>query len=157
MGGARRRALDPRRRAAWIAAWPAGVALLARRAARFRQHVVGNARLRARAHPAVVGRCRRWHRDGVRPGTDRGNLHVPSAMSLAIRSTADERMDTDCAGFEDYRRCLRDLSRVNTVTLTHRPMLRWLSRETTGLREFSLLDVACGYGDALRRVRRWAA
>jgi len=78
-------------------------------------------------------------------------------MSLAIRSTADERMDTDCAGFEDYRRCLRDLSRVNTVTLTHRPMLRWLSRETTGLREFSLLDVACGYGDALRRVRRWAA
>ena len=55
-------------------------------------------------------------------------------MSLAARSTADERMDTDCVDFDDYRRCLRDLSRVNTVTLTHRPMLAWLARETAGLR-----------------------
>jgi len=78
-------------------------------------------------------------------------------MSLAARSTADERMDTDCADFEDYRRCLRDLARVNTVTLTHRPMLNWLARETAGLQAFSLLDVACGHGDALRRVQRWAA
>ncbi|HET7883383.1 MAG TPA: methyltransferase domain-containing protein [Acetobacteraceae bacterium] len=78
-------------------------------------------------------------------------------MSLAIRSTADERMDTDCADFADYRRCLRDLSRVNTVTLTHRPMLAWLARETVVMKEFSLLDVACGYGDALRHVHRWAA
>ena len=53
-------------------------------------------------------------------------------MSLAARSTADERMDTDCVDFDDYRRCLRDLSRVNTVTLTHRPMLAWLARETGG-------------------------
>ena len=66
-------------------------------------------------------------------------------------------MDTDCADFEDYRRCLRDLARVNTVTLTHRPMLNWLARETAGLQAFSLLDVACGHGDALRRVQRWAA
>jgi 2-polyprenyl-3-methyl-5-hydroxy-6-metoxy-1,4-benzoquinol methylase len=78
-------------------------------------------------------------------------------MSLATRSTAGERMDTDCVDFEDYRRCLRDLARVNTVTLTHRPMLNWLTRETAGLQAFSLLDVACGHGDALRRVQRWAA
>jgi len=77
-------------------------------------------------------------------------------MSLAARSTADERMDTDCVDFADYRRCLRDLSRVNTVTFTHRPMLAWLARETQGLDRFSLLDVACGHGDALRRIRRWA-
>ena len=77
-------------------------------------------------------------------------------MSLAARSTADERMDTDCVDFDDYRRCLRDLARVNTVTLTHRPMLAWLARETAGLRSFSLLDVACGHGDALRRIHRWA-
>jgi 2-polyprenyl-3-methyl-5-hydroxy-6-metoxy-1,4-benzoquinol methylase len=78
-------------------------------------------------------------------------------MSLAARSTTDERMDTDCIDYDDYRRCLRDLARVNTVTLTHRPMLTWLERETAGLRSFSLLDVACGYGDALRRIHRWAA
>jgi 2-polyprenyl-3-methyl-5-hydroxy-6-metoxy-1,4-benzoquinol methylase len=77
-------------------------------------------------------------------------------MSLAMRSTADERMDTDCVDYDDYRRCLRDLARVNTVTMTHRPMLAWLTRETAGLRSFSLLDVACGHGDALRRIQRWA-
>jgi 2-polyprenyl-3-methyl-5-hydroxy-6-metoxy-1,4-benzoquinol methylase len=77
-------------------------------------------------------------------------------MSLAVRSTADERMDTDCVDYDDYRRCLRDLARVNTVTMTHRPMLAWLARETAGLEGFSLLDVACGHGDALRRIRRWA-
>jgi SAM-dependent methyltransferase len=77
-------------------------------------------------------------------------------MSLATRSTADERMDTDCADYADYARCLRDLSRVNTVTLTHRPMLAWLGRETGSLSAFSLLDVACGHGDALRRIRAWS-
>jgi 2-polyprenyl-3-methyl-5-hydroxy-6-metoxy-1,4-benzoquinol methylase len=77
-------------------------------------------------------------------------------MSLRVRSTAPERMDTDCVDLDDYRRCLHDLSRVNTVTMTHRPMLAWLARETAVLREFSLLDVACGHGDALRRVQRWA-
>jgi 2-polyprenyl-3-methyl-5-hydroxy-6-metoxy-1,4-benzoquinol methylase len=77
-------------------------------------------------------------------------------MSLAARRTADERMDTDCVDFDDYRRCLRDLSRVNIVTMTHRPMLRWLGRESAGLRSFSLLDVACGHGDALRLIYRQA-
>jgi trans-aconitate methyltransferase len=78
-------------------------------------------------------------------------------MSFATRSDAPERMDTDCAGFADYRRCLRDLSRVNRVTLTGRPTLAWLGRR--GLRpgdRFSLLDVAFGYGDILRSVRRWS-
>src|SRR5689334_6756043 len=77
-------------------------------------------------------------------------------MSLTIRSTAQERMDTDCLDFEDYRRCLRDLSRVNAVTLTHRPTLAWLARETDGLQSFSLLDVGSGFGDALRLISRWA-
>jgi 2-polyprenyl-3-methyl-5-hydroxy-6-metoxy-1,4-benzoquinol methylase len=77
-------------------------------------------------------------------------------MNLATRSTAAERMDTDCADYDDYARCLADLARVNLVTLTHRSLLAWLARETTGLRSFSLLDVACGHGDLLRRVRRWS-
>jgi 2-polyprenyl-3-methyl-5-hydroxy-6-metoxy-1,4-benzoquinol methylase len=77
-------------------------------------------------------------------------------MKLNARSTEPERMETDCVDYEDYRRCLSDLSRVNVVTMTHRPMLRWLARETRGLTGFSLLDVACGHGDALRGIRRWA-
>ena len=78
-------------------------------------------------------------------------------MSLGVRSTQPERMDTDCVDYDDYARCLRDLARVNVVTLTHRPTLAWLARETRNLASFSLLDVACGHGDLLRRIRRWAA
>jgi 2-polyprenyl-3-methyl-5-hydroxy-6-metoxy-1,4-benzoquinol methylase len=77
-------------------------------------------------------------------------------MSLAARSIAEERMDTDCIDYGDYQRCLRDLARVNTVTLTHRPMLTWLARELGDRKSFSLLDVACGHGDVLRRISRWA-
>jgi SAM-dependent methyltransferase len=72
-------------------------------------------------------------------------------MKLSHRSTQQERMDTDCADFADYSRCLRDLSRVNTVTLTHRPMLAWLAERARP--DFSVLDIACGHGDALRKIR----
>jgi 2-polyprenyl-3-methyl-5-hydroxy-6-metoxy-1,4-benzoquinol methylase len=76
---------------------------------------------------------------------------------LDRRSDAAELMDTDCVDFDDYRRCLSDLTRVNVVTMTHRPTLAWLARETAGQTSFSLLDVACGHGDLLRRIHRWAA
>ncbi len=75
-------------------------------------------------------------------------------MNLAVRSSAPEHMDTDCRDFADYATCLRDLSRVNVVTLTHRPMLNWLARNATQQEEFELLDVASGHGDALRAIRR---
>ncbi len=78
-------------------------------------------------------------------------------MSLAVRSTQPEQMDTDCADYDDYARCLHDLARVNVVTLTHRPTLAWLADETRDVASFSLLDVACGYGDLLRGIRRWSA
>ncbi|HBK09057.1 MAG TPA: hypothetical protein DDZ81_24895 [Acetobacteraceae bacterium] len=73
-------------------------------------------------------------------------------MNLSRRSDTPERMDTDCVDFDDYSRCLRDLSRVNVATLTHRPMLSWLAKHATA--DFSLLDIACGHGDGLRRIRR---
>jgi 2-polyprenyl-3-methyl-5-hydroxy-6-metoxy-1,4-benzoquinol methylase len=75
-------------------------------------------------------------------------------MNLAHRSTQAEQMDTDCADFEEYSRCLSDLSRVNVVTFTHRPMLGWLRHHAGDDRHFSVLDVACGHGDALRHIRR---
>ncbi|MDR3530868.1 MAG: class I SAM-dependent methyltransferase, partial [Rhodopila sp.] len=60
-------------------------------------------------------------------------------------------MDTDCVDFDDYNKCLRDLARVNVVTLTHRPMLAWLARYAKS--NFALLDIGCGHGDALRKIR----
>jgi SAM-dependent methyltransferase len=75
-------------------------------------------------------------------------------MILSARSTQPEQMDTDCIDFDDYARCLRDLSRVNVVTFTHRPMLAWLARQAKDRPDFTLLDIACGHGDALRRIRR---
>lgn len=79
-------------------------------------------------------------------------------MILSHRSAEAERMDTECADYADYSRCLRDLSRVNVATFTHRPMLAWLARRAGGPagvgEAFSVLDVACGHGDALRQIRR---
>jgi 2-polyprenyl-3-methyl-5-hydroxy-6-metoxy-1,4-benzoquinol methylase len=77
-------------------------------------------------------------------------------IDLRHRSATAERMDTDCVDFDDYQHCLADLARVNVVTLTHRPVLAWLSKEASDLPSFSLLDVGCGHGDLLRRVEHWA-
>ncbi|MFL5256164.1 MAG: methyltransferase domain-containing protein [Rhodopila sp.] len=63
-------------------------------------------------------------------------------------------MDTDCHDYADYASCLRDLSRVNVVTFTHRAMLGWLAKQVAETPKFSLLDIACGHGDALRLIHR---
>jgi 2-polyprenyl-3-methyl-5-hydroxy-6-metoxy-1,4-benzoquinol methylase len=75
---------------------------------------------------------------------------------LARRSAEPERMDAELTEYADYRRALADLAGVNRTTFTHRATLAWLRREATALPAFSVLDVACGYGDCLRAVRRWA-
>ncbi len=78
---------------------------------------------------------------------------------LPERSTAAELMDDAGLGAAEYVRCLRDLAAVNRLTLTHRSTLRWLDRATRTLpagAALSVLDVACGGGDLLRAIRRWA-
>ncbi len=68
-------------------------------------------------------------------------------------------MDADTTSEADYSRCLRDLDSVNRLTLTHRATLNWLSRAVGRLPPsagVSILDVACGHGDLLRAIRRWA-
>ncbi len=68
-------------------------------------------------------------------------------------------MDSPSTPPEVYARCLRDLAQVNAVTLTHRATLKWLDAFARGLAEdrpLSILDVACGHGDLLRAIRRWA-
>ncbi len=78
---------------------------------------------------------------------------------LSVRSSQPEEMDNDSVSPETYARCLRDLSRVNMLTFTHRATLNWLTTMTRDLPDggaISILDVACGHGDLLRAIGRWA-
>jgi SAM-dependent methyltransferase len=80
-------------------------------------------------------------------------------MDLSRRSALPEEMDSSTTSAEDYARCLSDLAKLNRVTFTHRPALRWLARATRGLPPgagVSILDVACGDGDLLRAIHSWA-
>jgi 2-polyprenyl-3-methyl-5-hydroxy-6-metoxy-1,4-benzoquinol methylase len=68
-------------------------------------------------------------------------------------------MDAPSTSPEVYARCLRDLSRVNAFTLTHRATLSWIAKVTRSWAKdqpVSILDVACGHGDLLRAIGRWA-
>ncbi|WP_426955993.1 methyltransferase domain-containing protein [Muricoccus radiodurans] len=78
---------------------------------------------------------------------------------LNARSTADEWMDEADATEPAFRGALRDLERINRITLAYRPTLQWLDRlvRETGATELSVLDVGAGGGDMLRAVHRWAA
>jgi SAM-dependent methyltransferase len=76
----------------------------------------------------------------------------------AARSSHDELMDIEAVSFEEFRACLQDLSRVNTLTLGRRPVLAFLERalrHAPGDVPVTILDVACGYGDTLRAIREW--
>jgi SAM-dependent methyltransferase len=80
-------------------------------------------------------------------------------IDLSHRSTQPEEMDAPGTSAEDYTRCIADLASVNRVTFTHRATLNWLTRATRDLPQgasVSILDVACGYGDLLRAIGRWA-
>ena len=52
------------------------------------------------------------------PGLSVETFAFQPPMNLSHAQHAPERMDTDCVDYDDYRTCLRDLSRVNIVTLT---------------------------------------
>jgi 2-polyprenyl-3-methyl-5-hydroxy-6-metoxy-1,4-benzoquinol methylase len=80
-------------------------------------------------------------------------------MNLAARCMTEEVMDSMGLSDAEYARCLGNLATINRLTLTHRPTLAWLGRVTRDLpdaAEISVLDVACGQGDLLRAIGRWA-
>lgn len=78
-------------------------------------------------------------------------------MDLRQRSREPELMDADDLPADTYVAVMRDLARVNTVTLAARPTLRFLDRVARGRSALRILDVGFGDGDMLRRIERWAA
>lgn len=78
-------------------------------------------------------------------------------IDLTCRSRAPELMEIEPADQAFIDRTLRELETINRLTLAYRPTLRWLDRvaeDAPG--KLSVLDVACGHGDMLRRIWRWA-
>jgi SAM-dependent methyltransferase len=86
-----------------------------------------------------------------------------STPDFRRRAQLNELMDEPCTR-DQLRGCLRDLARVNRWTFATRPVLRWLDGVLESLRSslpthagpLRILDVACGYGDGLRRIEQWA-
>jgi SAM-dependent methyltransferase len=81
-------------------------------------------------------------------------------LDFSHRSTQAEWMDDSEVGFDEFRACLVDLARVNTLTLAYRPTLRFLDRllplgRALG-RPIEIVDVGSGYGDLLRQIAAWA-
>jgi SAM-dependent methyltransferase len=76
--------------------------------------------------------------------------------SLAARIRRDEQMDDPALDPAVYEAVLRDLSRVNGLTMAVRPTIGFLARGAKGMPAFRLVDVGFGHGDMLRRIARWA-
>lgn len=77
------------------------------------------------------------------------------AMRLPARSTESERMDVERVARDDLARALADLEWLAAFGGYHRPVLAWLERIAGGRASLSVLDVASGGGDMLRRIARW--
>lgn len=84
------------------------------------------------------------------------------ARDFARRSREAEWMDADDVDYQTFRGCLRDLAKVNVVTLAHGPTLAFLEdlrrrgRLELG-RPVKIIDAGSGYGDLLRAIAAWAA
>ncbi len=82
--------------------------------------------------------------------------HRAGPIDFRVRAQLTELMDEPCAP-DVMRACLRDLAQVNRWFLGYRPTLNWLeSIEWPRPGPLRILDVGCGYGDALRRIETWA-
>lgn len=77
-------------------------------------------------------------------------------MTLAARADAEELMDAPDLDPATYAAVLRDLAKVNRVTMAARPTLAFLDRLPATGRPLRVLDVGFGDGDMLRRIARWA-
>ena len=83
---------------------------------------------------------------------------MPSdALDFRSRAQLTELIEAPCAR-DELRACLRDVARLNRWFFAYRPLLSQLNAlvPTPTARPIHILDVGCGYGDALRRIERWA-
>jgi len=71
-----------------------------------------------------------------------------------------ERMDEPCT-YATYRAAALSLARLNRWTRGYKPTLDFLTRilQQTGVTHepLHIVDAACGHGDTLRHISRWAA
>ena len=77
---------------------------------------------------------------------------------LAAPIEAEEEMDAIELAPVRYAKVLRDLSRINALTLAARPTLGFLERiraRGAGDRPWRILDIGFGAGDMLARIARW--
>ncbi len=94
--------------------------------------------------------------------------HTPDLSRRTQPADLPELMDAPCTRAE-LRACLEDLAWCNRTLFGYRPTLNWLESQRSkgapgpddpgiGNRiPLRILDVACGYGDTLRRIEQWAA
>ncbi|MEP9402435.1 methyltransferase domain-containing protein [Sphingomonas silueang] len=78
-------------------------------------------------------------------------------MSFPRAVDVEEAMDAPDLDPAVYAAVLRDLARVNTVTMAARPTIGFLDSLALRGQRLKLLDVGFGDGDMLRRIARWAA
>lgn len=65
-------------------------------------------------------------------------------------------MDAGGLSFAEFHDCLRQLETINGLTFAYPPTLGWL-RPLMRQRSLSILDVASGGGDMLRRIQKMSA
>lgn len=75
---------------------------------------------------------------------------------LETRSLAQEQMDAAELDQHSYAQVLRDLARVNTITMARRPTLSFVKAlaRAKGRQDLRILDVGFGDGDMLRAIAR---
>src|SRR5579863_8563600 len=85
-----------------------------------------------------------------------------ATLDLSHRNDISELMDSGETDFPTFRACLRDLAKVNRLTLAYRPTLNFLE----DLANYGhwprdhvlrIVDVGSGAGDMLRKIDDWAA
>lgn len=75
---------------------------------------------------------------------------------LSQRLIAQEQMDAPDLPAATYAAVLRDLSRVNRVTMAARPTLGFLGRIARQGEPLRILDIGYGSGDMLRTIAKWS-
>ncbi len=80
-------------------------------------------------------------------------------IDLCSRAAEPEILDGEDVGPHTFAQVMDDLASVSRVMLAYGPTIGFLHRATRSLPRgttIRILDVGCGEGDLLRRIRRWA-